>query len=111
MPRTKPTPASYKKGVSGNPKGAPLKEETLSFWIRKALNEARTVEEYDEARTNAQAMAQDYVDQYWKAQTIQEKTMVLDRVADRTEGKAKQSTELSGEIKVVQPILGAQSKE
>lgn len=95
MPRTKPTPASYKKGVSGNPKGAPLREEQMSYWIRKALNSASTSKEYGEAMTQAQAMGEDYVKGYWKAKTVQEKSMILDRVADRTEGKAPQSVDLT----------------
>lgn len=96
MPRTKPTPASFKKGQSGNPKGAPLKEEQISHWIRKALADASTSKEYGEAMTQAQAMATDYVKQYWKAQTIQEKSLVFEKVSDRSEGKPKQLTELTG---------------
>ncbi len=111
-PKMKPRGRAFPKGVSGNPLGAAVTEARFSTYIQRALDMAKTVEEYDEVMNQAQAIALDFVGQYWKAGTVQEKATVLDRLADRTEGKPQQKVDHTtlGE-KLPTPIYGGLSTE
>jgi len=98
------------------PKGARIakaNDKTLRFttFIEKALERVipNSLEEYNEIRTYRQQLAEKLVD---TAITSDEPGMALayiKEIADRTEGKPKQSTELTGEIKVITPILSGLS--
>ena len=69
------------------------KTADISVFFKKALKEAKTLEEYEEARSQAEAMATDFVHSYWDAKNISEKKAVLDTIMDRTEGKAQQKVD------------------
>ena len=81
------------------------KTAKLSTFIELALKSAHTLGEYESARTKAQAMAEDFVNQYWEAKTVAEKKAVLDTIADRTEGKPKQQTDITSSDGSLAPIL------
>jgi hypothetical protein len=77
----------FQKGQSGNPAGRP-KSAILSNAIRKKLNE---IDETDpERRTFAEVLAEQLV---MKAKTGD--VQALKEIADRTEGKARQSISLT----------------
>ncbi len=87
MPRHENS-TSFKKGQKaalGNDKTA-----KLSTFIEIALRNAKTVGELDEARSQAHAIAEDFVNSYWDAKTITDKKAVFTELMDRTEGKASQ---------------------
>lgn len=89
------------------PKGAQIakgNDKTLRFttFIEKALERVipNSLEEYNEIRTYRQQLAEKLVD---TAITSDEPGMALayiKEIADRTEGKPKQSTELSGQVQI-----------
>jgi hypothetical protein len=98
---------SFKPGnqvALGNDKTA-----KLSTFVQKALLKAKDLTEYENARTQAEAIAEDMVNSYWEAKNVIEKKAIFDTLADRTEGKPKQSTELSGEVSIVTPIYSGKS--
>jgi hypothetical protein len=95
MPNQRATSTSYKKGVSGNPKGAPAKELRLSHVIEKKMREIRNYEGYDEAVERVNFLAEKMI-------TIAENTndpavllSYIKEIADRTEGKPKQTSDVT----------------
>jgi hypothetical protein len=97
------TTGSIKKGEKlalGNDKTA-----RLSTFIELALKSAKTLPEYEGIRSQAEAIATDFVDSYWKATTVLEKKAVLQEIADRTEGKARQQLPQDKEGNEVKAVL------
>lgn len=66
----------------------------LSTWLDKKLDEPIDIEGYDKTITFRQAMSQDMVHQYFKATEPLIKKQIFDTIADRTEGKPKQTNQL-----------------
>lgn len=93
-PGRAPVSTSWKKG--DKPALNNDKTAKLSVFFAKALKEAKTLTEYEGIRSQAEAIATDFVHSYWDAKTITDKKTVIEVLADRTEGKPKQITELSG---------------
>jgi len=84
-----PQHAQWKKGQSGNPKGRP-KSITLSEAYRRELAKVDPTDEHK--RTFAEILAEQAV---VKAKTGD--VQALREIADRTEGKARQTITLTGE--------------
>lgn len=106
-PGRPPVKTSFKKGNTaslGNDKTL-----RISTWIDKALDKPVDLEGYDQAMTARQAMAEDFVKQYFLATTIGDKSQVLDRLANRTEGMPKQSTDITSGGEKIVPIFGGKS--
>lgn len=81
------------KAALGNDKTTRL-STLLDLELDKPM--PKTVAEYDEIRSKRQAMAQELVDAYFTAKEPLVKKQIFDSIADRTEGKPKQATELTG---------------
>lgn len=82
-----PEGTPWKPGQSGNPNGRPVNENSITYWLKQELARAN-----GGGRTNAQNIA--------KKMIVKAKSGELDamkEIADRTEGKPKQRTEVTGE--------------
>lgn len=94
-PRGKGVP--FKPGQSGNPKGRPVAELTFGHVLRTKLISEYTSEEYEQAVAYIDAitdhMAKIASD---KSTDPQVRLAYIKEIADRTEGKPKQQTELTG---------------
>ncbi len=103
------TRTSFKKGDRANPLGRPVTELSFTAQFKRKLAEQYTGEEYTEAVSNIEAMTDDFMKQYWLAKTVQDKAVVLDRFADRTEGKPQQKVDHTTKGDKIIPILGGLS--
>jgi hypothetical protein len=87
------------------------KTTKLSTFIEKALERVipNSLEEYNEIRTYRQQLAEKLVDTAILSDKPDVALAYIKEIADRTEGKPKQSTELSGEVSIVTPIYSGKS--
>ena len=68
----------------------------LSTWVKKALKKPRTVKEYEDAIATEQAIAENFVETYFRARTPHEKKEIFAEIRDTTEGKPTQRSEITG---------------
>ncbi len=106
----------FKEGKSGNPEGTKTKpkEGRVSTWLLKELDkqaklDENTKEGYESMVTNAQLLAEKIVK---RALSDDDQSLAyIKEVLDRTEGKPKQSTDITSKgEKIVMPILGGESQ-
>lgn len=105
---------SFPKGTSGNPKGAPFKEDRISTLINKELDkiieerksrgEGETYEEYVIKMTKRQKIAQSIVDNAISNEDPELKYKYENMVVDRTEGKPQQSTDVTSKGESIQGL-------
>jgi hypothetical protein len=106
-PGRPPVSTSFKPGNKaslGN-----MKEHRLSTQLDILLKRVNENEDYDTKLLNAQVLAQKV---FSTAMSTDDPRTLLDyfkEIADRTEGKAKQSTDLTSNGKTIVPILGGLS--
>ena len=102
----------FKKGKSGNPNGAPVKEMRIATWIEKELDQVVS-RETDEHAYEAQVSTRQYLAKTLVKRALEDRKDALDyakEVIDRTEGKPHQSTDITSKgEKIVMPILGGLS--
>ena len=92
MPKKNQT--SFKKGQSGNPKGPPRTWETFSFVIKKySVERLEDIESIDLQKIPIkEALVIQQLIKAFKEQNLS----TVNWLAERTDGKAKQQTELTG---------------
>ena len=86
----------------------------ITTWIDQELDrfideEDATVLGYDNTIANRRAIARRLVKMALQAKDTNLAMQAIREVMDRTEGKPKQSTELSGEVSIVTPIYSGKS--
>lgn len=95
----------FVKGQSGNPKGAPKKEQTLSKILEKEVN--RLVSEVKDKDGNViekvkgkKCIAKAYCDiAFNKKYPVQIRLKALELITERIDGKARQNVSVEGEVK------------
>lgn len=85
----------FKKGDHANPHGRPPTELTLKFQIQRKLKELRDHAGYQEQVETVVAIADDIVETYFTTTDAKDKKAVLEFIADRTEGKPHQTTDIT----------------
>lgn len=93
----KPRGRAFEKGNRANPNGRPVAELTLSSVIKRKLVDQYTGEEYQEAVANVEHIAHKIINTALTTKDPQVLKQFAEFIADRTEGKAVQKTELTGE--------------
>ncbi len=76
----------WKPGESGNPNGRPPNENSITFWLKKLLNDPN-----GGGKTNAETIAKKAI-----AKAKAGELPAMEFVANRTEGKPKQLSEVTG---------------
>ena len=89
----------FEKGKSGNPKGRPKKEYTLSNLLREKLDEVVEVEDKKTKKKKKVTNAQLLVDRVMRGVRLGEK-WAIEMMFDRIEGKPNQKVEQSGSLSV-----------
>lgn len=98
-----PVKTSYKPGQSGN--AGNIKEHRLSTQLEILLKKANEGAGYEEKLNNAQALAEKV---FAVAMSTEDPKTMLEyfkEIADRTEGKPKQSTDVTSSDGSLAPVL------
>lgn len=102
----------FKKGQSGNPKGAPKKEQTFAKCFEKAIDELEVNVKNDKTGKpdkkikGKEVIVQAYIDLAFNKQyppAIRQRA--LDTIVERIDGKARQTVSVDGEMKTNSPSI------
>lgn len=100
------TKTSFKPGNNANPFGRPVAELTLSSIIRRKLADQYTSEEYLEAVSKVEHIANKILDTIMTTKDPRVLKEYSEFIADRTEGRPQNKVDVTSNGQTITPILG-----
>jgi hypothetical protein len=86
-----------------------MKEQTIKGQLKIALNKLRTIDGYEEKVEAVAALAEQMLEVALTTKDERVKLDYIKEIADRTEGKPQQHTDITSKGQSVTPILGGMS--